>query len=104
MEYEKQIEEAFVDTKRKFKIINASKEDIIKQINKMGPGDYFRLRRLTPRECLRFMSVEAKDINILVGTGVSEAQLHKQSGNAIVIKTLRCLYTCIFDDEWLAME
>ena len=102
--YEKQIEEAFVDTKRKFKIINASKEDIIKQINKMGPGDYFRLRRLTPRECLRFMSVEAKDINILVGTGVSEAQLHKQSGNAIVIKTLRCLYTCIFDDEWLAME
>ena len=102
--YKKQIEEALVDTERKFKIINASRKDIIKQINKMGPGDYFRLRRLTPRECLRFMSVEAKDINILVGTGVSEAQLHKQSGNAIVIKTLRCLYTCIFDDEWLAME
>ena len=100
--YKKQIEEALVDTDRKFKIINASRKDIIKQINKMGPGDYFRLRRLTPREWFRFMSVEEKDIDRLVSTGVSESQLYKQGGNAIVIKTMRYLYTSIFDDvsEW----
>ena len=100
--YKKQIEEALVDTERKFKIINASRKDIIKQINKMGPGDYFRLRRLTPREWFRFMSVEEKDIDRLVSTGVSESQLYKQGGNAIVIKTMRYLYTSIFDDvsEW----
>lgn len=100
--YKKQIEETLVDTERKFKIINASRKDIIKQINKMGPGDYFRLRRLTPREWFRFMSVEEKDIDRLVSTGVSESQLYKQGGNAIVIKTMRYLYTSIFDDvsEW----
>lgn len=68
----------------------------------MGPYDYFRLRRLTPREWFRFMSVEEKDIDRLVSTGVSESQLYKQGGNAIVIKTMRYLYTSIFDDvsEW----
>lgn len=75
---------------------------LLSRLIKWNHGDYFRLRRLTPREWFRFMSVEEKDIDRLVSTGVSESQLYKQGGNAIVIKTMRYLYTSIFDDvsEW----
>ena len=96
--YEKKIEYALIDTERKFKIINASKVDILTEMNNMGAGDYFRLRRLTPREWFSIMSVEEDDINKLVTSGVSENQLYKMAGNAIVIKVLCHLYTSIFDD------
>ena len=85
-----------INTERRFKIINASKVDILTEMKNMGAGDYFRLRRLTPRECFRFMSVEEDDIDKLVTSGVPEDQLYKMAGNAIVIKVLVYLYQSIF--------
>ena len=96
--YNELIGRAPIGTERKFKIINASLKDILKQILNMGIGDYFRLRRLTPKECFRFMSVKAKDVDKLVKSGVSDAQLVKQAGNAIVIRVLVNLYKSIFED------
>lgn len=96
--YRELIGRAPIGTGRKFKIINASLKDIHKQVLNMGIGDYFRLRRLTPKECFRFMSVEAKDVDKLVKSGVSEAQLVKQAGNAIVIRVLVNLYNSLFED------
>ena len=92
------IDKAVADTNRKFKIINRSKDDILAQINNMGVGDYFRLRKLTPCECFRFMGVGEVDIDKLVNSGVSDDQLYKMSGNAIVVKVLCNLYTSIFND------
>lgn len=92
------IDKAVADTERQFQIINGSKDDIFVQIKRMGAGDYFRLRRLTPRECFRFMGVEEVDIDKLVKSGVSDGQLYKMSGNAIVVKVLCHLYTSIFND------
>lgn len=89
---------ATFETNKNFKIINDSREDILKQIDSMRNRVYFRLRRLTPRECFRLMSVEDSDINKLVTSGVPEDQLYKMAGNAIVIKVLYHLYTSIFDD------
>ena len=96
--YKDKIEHASVDMERKFKIINAGKDEILAQIKNMGPGDYLRLRRLTPRECFRFMSVEEDDINKLLNSGVREGQLYKMAGNAIVTKVLSNLYMSIFSD------
>lgn len=96
--YKELIDCASISTERKFKIINASKNDILEQLDNLGVGDYFRLRRLTPRECFRFMSVEEKHIDELVKSGVSDAQLFKQAGNAIVIQVLVNLYKSIFED------
>lgn len=101
--YKEIIDRAIVDTKRKFKIVNASKTDILEQIEKLSSGEYFRLRKLTPREWFRLMRVEESDINKLVTTGVSDLQLYKQAGNAIVVKILFLLYTSIFcniSDWW----
>jgi DNA (cytosine-5)-methyltransferase 1 len=97
------IDKAVADTEKQFQIINGSKDDIFVQIKRMGAGDYFRLRRLTPRECFRFMGVEEVDIDKLVKSGVSDGQLYKMSGNAIVVKVLCHLYTSIFYDVfcWL---
>lgn len=96
--YKELIDSASISTERKFKIINASRNDILEQLDNLGIGDYFRLRRLTPKECFRFMSVEAKDVDKLVNSGVSDAQLVKQAGNAIVIRVLVNLYKSIFED------
>lgn len=96
--YKELIDSASISTERKFKIINASRNDILEQLDNLGVGNYFRLRRLTPRECFRFMSVEEKHIDELVKSGVSDAQLVKQAGNAIVIQVLVNLYKSIFED------
>ncbi len=95
------IDKAVADTNRKFKIINRSKDDIHAQINNMGIGDFFRLRRLTPSECFRFMGVSEDDIDKLVRCGVSDGQLYKMSGNAIVVKVMCYLYTSIFNDDFV---
>lgn len=92
------VNRASANTKRKFKIINSCKEDIFSLVGNLGVGDYLRLRRLTPRECFRFMSVDEECIDKLVSSGVSEAQLYKQAGNAIVIQVLVSLYKSIFED------
>lgn len=92
------IDKAVVDIERKFKIVNGSKDDILAEIKNMGVGDYFRLRKLTPRECFRFMGVGEVDIDKLVKSGVPDDQLYKISGNAIVVKVLCNLYTSIFND------
>lgn len=97
------IDKAVADTNRKFKIINRSKDDILAQINNRGIGDFFRLRRLTPSECFRFMGVDEKNIRKLTSSGVPEGQLYKMAGNAIVVKVMFHLYTSIFNDVsvWL---
>ena len=93
------IDRASINIERKFKIINASKDDILALVDNIGVGDYVRLRRLTPRECFRFMSVEEEDIDKLLSTNVSEGQLYKQAGNAIVVQILLNLYKSIFDNS-----
>ena len=97
--YKELIDRASINIERKFKIINASKDDILALVDNIGVGDYVRLRRLTPREWFRFMSVEEEDIEKLLSTNVSEGQLYKQAGNAIVVRILLNLYKSIFDNS-----
>jgi len=97
--YKELIDRAPINIERKFKIINASKDDIFTLVDNIEAGNYFRLRRLTPRECFRFMSVEEEDIDKLLSTNVSEGQLYKQAGNAIVVQILLNLYKSIFDNS-----
>ena len=92
------IDMAATDTERTFEIINGSMNDILAQIKNLGIGDYFRLRRLTPSECFRLMSVDEKSIIKLTSSGVSEGQLYKMAGNAIIIKTLVKLYKSMLSD------
>ena len=51
-----------------------------------------RIRRLTPRECLRLMGFD-DDFEIVV----SDTQMYRQAGNSIVVGVLENIFSAI---EW----
>lgn len=67
---------------------NACADDIIDTVKNLKPGEYIRLRKMSPREQFRFMGVSEDDIEKLVSSGVPDAELYKQAGNSIVVDVL----------------
>lgn len=58
-----------------------------------------RVRRLSERELFRLMDVEDKDIDTLLGSGVSKTQLAKMAGNSIVVNVLYHIFRQLFVAE-----
>lgn len=54
--------------------------------------EYYRIRKLTPRECFRLMNVEEEQFNRAEKV-VSNSQLYKVAGNAIVVSVLCALFS-----------
>lgn len=53
----------------------------------------YRIRKLTPLECWRLMGYTDKDFNKAHDAGVSNSQLYKQAGNAIVKQVLMAIFS-----------
>lgn len=53
----------------------------------------YRLRKLTPRECWRLMGYTDEDFDKAQAAGVSNTQLYKQAGNAIVKQVLMGIFS-----------
>ena len=51
----------------------------------MGVVVYCRIRRLTPRECLRLQAFEDFLFDRAKAAGVSDAQFYKQAGNSVTV-------------------
>lgn len=52
-------------------------------------GEYFfRIRKLTPKECWRLMGFQDEDFEKAKNIGTSDTQLYKQAGNSIVVNVL----------------
>lgn len=82
----------------KDEIGNCSKETLREIPMNLLPGQYIRLRRMTPTELFRFMGVPSKYIEKLVNnSGNTDAELYKQAGNSIVVDVLYHLFKNIFD-------
>ena len=47
-----------------------------------------RIRKLTPRECMRLMGWSDENIDKMINSGVSKTQLYKMAGNSIVVNCL----------------
>lgn len=60
---------------------------------------YFRIRKLTPKECFRLMGFDDADVDLLIKNGISNTQLYKMAGNSIVVNVLEFLFCQIFDSE-----
>jgi len=58
--------------------------------------DDIRIRKLTPRECLRLMGWTDAQIDRVQAAGVSNAQQYKQAGNGIVVQVLEALLGRLF--------
>lgn len=53
---------------------------------------HYRIRKLTPTECLRLMGVNDDDIEKMKGAGISDSQLYKMAGNSIVVQVLEGIF------------
>lgn len=63
------------------------------------PPEY-RIRRLTPLECWRLMGIADEDFYKAKNSGVSDSQLYKQAGNAIVVDVLVGIFGNLFGQEY----
>lgn len=59
----------------------------------------FKIRKLTPRECLRLMDVDDADIDKMFGAGLSNSQLYKMAGNSIVVNVLYHIFRKMFVEK-----
>ena len=70
-------------------------------------GKWFRIRKLTPRECFRIMDVSDTDFDkllVMETTGkdnkmkrvISDSQLYKMAGNSIVVSCLDLIFENLF--------
>lgn len=53
----------------------------------------YRIRKLTPKECWRLMGYKDEDFEKAKAAGVSNSQLYKQAGNAIVKQVLMAIFS-----------
>lgn len=68
------------------------------ECNNFLKEDDFKIRKLTPRECLRLMDVDDADIDKMFGAGLSNTQLYKMAGNSIVVSCLYHIFRKLFID------
>lgn len=64
-----------------------------------GVEVYFRIRKLTPKECFRLMGFDDSDVDLLSENGISNTQLYKMAGNSIVVNMLEFLFCQLFDSD-----
>lgn len=55
-----------------------------------------RVRKLTPRDCMRLMGVSDEDFDKMRSAGISDTQLFKLAGNSIVVPVLEGIFTQMF--------
>lgn len=67
--------------------------------NIYGESTDFRIRKLTPRECLRLMNVDDADIDKMFDAGLSNTQLYKMAGNSIVVNVLYHIFRKMFVEK-----
>lgn len=73
-------------------------EEIWQSIHSERGNDY-RIRKLTPRECLRLQDVDDVDIDKMFGAGLSNTQLYKMAGNSIVVNVLYHIFRKMFVEK-----
>lgn len=58
-----------------------------------------RIRKLTPRECLRLMGWSDEQIDKITAANVSATQQYRQAGNGIVVQVLEFIFKALFLGE-----
>lgn len=55
-----------------------------------------RIRKLTPRECLRLMGWKDEQIDKIIAAKISGTQQYRQAGNGIVVQVLEAIFKALF--------
>lgn len=62
------------------------------ELDKAWENQEYRIRKLTPKECMRLMDVTTEDYQKMEKIN-SQTQLYKQAGNSIVVSVLCAVYS-----------
>ena len=58
---------------------------------------YFRIRKLTAKECFRLMDVSDNDIEKIQRAGICKTQQYKMAGNSIAVSVLYYIFKNLFN-------
>lgn len=56
-----------------------------------------KVRKLTPKECLRLMTFDDADYEKIKAAGISDSAIYKQAGNSIVVNVMVFIFAMLFD-------
>ena len=62
-------------------------------------GNRYRVRKLTPKECVRLMDVSDEDIKKMESSGVAKTNLYKLAGNSIVVAGMFDIFKKLFVEK-----
>ena len=60
---------------------------------------YYRIRKMTPRECYRLMGMNDMDTNKLLETDLKDSSHYKLAGNSIVVDCMVHMFDKLFFDR-----
>ena len=66
--------------------------------------DDFKVRKLTPKECLRLMTFDDADYEKIKAAGISDSAIYKQAGNSIVVNVMVYIFAMMFDKSMLRCQ
>ena len=58
-----------------------------------------RIRKLTPKECMRLMGFSDEDYQALVDCGLSNAAIYHMAGDSIITTCLVSIFSPLVNDE-----
>ena len=64
-----------------------------------GRRGWFRIRRLTPKECLRLQGVPENYIDTMLNSGLSDSRLYALAGNSICVPCMVGIFRNLFTTE-----
>ena len=76
--------------------LRAGKNDASVLVNDNNMAKVYKIRKLTPKECMRLMGVSDGDFGKMKEAGISDSQLYKMAGNSIVVPVLEGIFTQMF--------
>ena len=63
-----------------------------------------RIRKLTPKECLKLMGFDDEDYEKIKSIGISRSQIYKQAGNSIVVNVLEAIFKELFREHMADLD
>ena len=64
----------------------------------------YRIRKLTPKECIRLMDFDDSDYDKIKAIGMSDSQIYKQCGNSIIVACLMGIFRKMYIDTEVSNE
>ena len=59
-----------------------------------------RIRKLTPRECMRLMGFQDRDTEAMYNAGLSNSAIYHCAGDSICVNVLMAIFAPLFDKDW----